>query len=82
MLFNVFTGGIIAVVGLLMIIAGKKPKAPVTIVNEPKNETRTVKNLHNEELEIELNKIKDLFDRGIITEEEYKAKRKKILNID
>lgn len=82
MIFNVFAGGIVAVVGLLMIIAGKKPEASVTIVNESKKGSSAVEDLNNDELEIELKKVKALLDRGIITEEEYKAKRKKILNID
>ncbi len=61
---------IVQIVGLFLILAWTL---------EPSANKLSEENLFNEEIEI--NKIKELLDRGVITQAEYRTKRNKILGL-
>jgi|GEM_PF-5142322 len=71
LLFNVVGGGIVAAIGLFMIMAGRGSDSPSPAETIP-----------NETIETALNEAKELLDKGTISQDEYEAKRKKILDID
>ncbi len=72
MIFNILAGGIVAVVGLLMMMVGggKAKEVVETATDTPKGLADKIK------------EIDDLKEQGMITPEEYDTRRKALLGSD